>query len=90
MTTEQINIRREAEGNVRGYHTGIPCDRTMLKSEITPTQLRLDWIQAIRNMDNVILLRYVHPEDRASIATKMMRANMITRFEAKEFVRFAN
>jgi hypothetical protein len=78
MTTEQINIRREAEGNVRGYHTGIPCDRTML------------WIQAIRNMDNVILLRYVHPEDRASIATKMMKADMITRFQAKEFVRFAN
>lgn len=90
MTTEQIQIRREAEGNVRSYHIGILPSRNRKDSQLDDSQLRMEWIRSIRNMDNVILLRYVHPEDRASIATKMMKANMITRFQAKEFVRFAN
>lgn len=87
MTTEQIQIRREAEGNVRSYHTGIPKDRNRVGVSLDDTQLRSEWINSIRNMDNIILLRYVHPEDRSSIAIKMMKASMISRFEAKEFAK---
>jgi len=87
MTTEQINIRREAEGNVRSYHIGILPSRNRKDSQLDDSQLRMEWIRSIRGMDNIILLRYVHPEDRSSIAIKMMKADMISRFEAKEFAK---
>lgn len=38
-------------------------------------------------MDNIILLRNVHPLYRSDFAYALLRNNMITKEEAKEFVR---
>lgn len=42
---------------------------------------------AVGFMDNVILLRNLHPSFRSDFAYALLRNNMITKEEAKEFVR---
>jgi hypothetical protein len=87
MTHEQILIRREAEGNVRAYHTGIASNRNRANSELSDSQLRLEWINKIRSMDDVTLLRFVHIDDRSRLAISMMKEGMITRSQAREFAK---
>ena len=44
--------------------------------------------EAVREMDDLILLRNVHPNFRSDYAARMLKESLITREEAKEFIKF--
>ncbi len=83
------SVRKEIEGNVRVYHTRIendddaPKTRTMSKDMLTA-----EWVRKISEMSMVELLRFAHPDDRSHLASKALEEGLLTKEEAKEFIRF--
>lgn len=83
------SVRKEIESNVLTYHSRIeeddkaPRTRTMTKD-----MLEAEWHRKISEIGMAELLRFAHPDDRSRLANKALEEGLLTREEAKEFIRF--
>jgi len=83
------SVRKEIEGNVRAYHTRIEEDDKAPKTRtMSKTMLTAEWGRKISQMSVVELLRFAHPDDRSRLASKAVEEELLTKEEAKEFIRF--
>lgn len=83
------SVRKEIEGNVRAYHTRIENDDDAPRTRTMPKDmLTAEWDRKISEMGIVELLRFAHPDDRSRLASKAMEEGLLTKEEAKEFIRF--
>ena len=81
-----ISVRKEIERNVRAYHNNIPDH---VEGRILPKEeLQRLWDTKISEMPIIELLRYTHPNDRSELADKALKAELITKAEAAEFIKF--
>lgn len=83
------SVRKAIESNVLAYHSRIeeddkaPRTRTMTKD-----MLEAEWNRKISEMDIIELIRFAHPEDRGNFARKALEEGLITKDQAREFVKF--
>lgn len=83
------SVRKEIEGNVRVYHTRIENDDDAPKTRtMSKDMLEAEWHRKISEISVVELLRFAHPDDRSRLASKAMEEGLLTKEEAKEFIRF--
>lgn len=82
------SVRKEIERNIRAYHGRINENEDAGNRELTKEQLQIEWDRKIAEMDIMELIRYAHPEDRGNFARKAMAEELITKEQAKEFIRF--
>ncbi len=83
------SVRKAIESNVLAYHSRInENDEAPKTRALTKAQLETEWNRKISEMDIIELIRFAHPEDRGNFARKALEEGLITKDQAREFVKF--